>query len=171
MVASDAPHSQTRSLRITLIGVAGSGKTTVGELLAARLACAFLDADLLHTSACRKQMHRGMPLSSEQRNQWFDRVLAAVGADDSIVLACSAVRRAHRDRLRALGSRMVLLEVSEPELERRLEARSRHFFDPDLLASQIDAFEAPAPEEGIVNIDASAPVVAVVDDIVKALDA
>ena len=158
-------------MRIALIGVAGSGKTTVGEILAKRLDHPFLDADSLHTPACREQMHRGVPLSSEQRDEWFDRVLAAVAADPAVVLACSALRRIHRDRLRTLDTHIFLLEVSGAELSRRLGERPGHFFDPDLLSSQLDTFEPPSPEEGIVTVDANGPVAGVVGDILSALGA
>src|SRR5918994_1548937 len=83
-----------RRMIIVLIGVAGSGKTTLGQMLAARLHLAFLDADELHTPEAVEQMTRGEPLTDAQRNPWFTRVVAAAEARDPQVLACSALRRA-----------------------------------------------------------------------------
>ena len=156
---------------IVLIGVAGSGKTTLGKNLAARLEVAFLDADALHTPECTEQMARGVPLSDHQRDAWIDRVAAAARAQDPLVLACSALRRAHRDRLRAVGEvRMFLLDAPTPVLERRLGRRADHFFPPRLLRSQLETLERPLPEEGVVIIDAARPAEAVLDAIVDQLE-
>jgi gluconokinase len=156
-------------MRIAVIGVAGSGKTTVGELLAGRLGCPFLDADSLHSESSREQMGRGVPITSEQRDEWFERVIDAVASERDVVLACSALRRSHRDQLGAVDSHMFLLEVPTSELRRRLGGRPEHFFDPNLLGSQLDTFDEPSPEEDIVTIDADRPVTVVVGAILEAL--
>lgn len=156
---------------IVLIGVAGSGKTTLGKKLATRLEVAFLDADTLHTPECREQMARGEPLSDAQRDAWIDRVAAAARARDPLVLACSALRRAHRERLRAVGEvRMFLLDVPASVLRDRLGQRPDHFFPARLLADQLETLERPLPEEGVVIVDAARPPDAVLDGIVHQLE-
>jgi carbohydrate kinase (thermoresistant glucokinase family) len=157
-------------MRIVVIGVAGSGKTTVGEGLAARLGIPFFDADTLHTPEAVEQMRRGEPLTDAERDAWFDRVVAAMRARDPVVVACSALRRAHRDRLRSLGdARMFLLEVPTAELERRLRERAGHYFPASLLQSQIHSFDPPEDAEGIVAIDADRPEQEIVDAIAAEL--
>jgi gluconokinase len=156
---------------IVLIGVAGSGKTTVGELLAARLRFPFLDADELHTPECVEQMTRGEPLTDAQRNAWFGRVVAAAEARDPLVLACSMLRRTHRDRVRAVGDvRMFLLDMPASVLERRLQQRPGHFFPARLLQGQLETLERPLPEEGIVVVDAARPATDVLGAIVAKLE-
>lgn len=157
---------------IALIGVAGSGKTTLGRQLAERLELPFLDADSLHVPACAEQMRRGEPLTDAQRDEWFERVVDAVAAEDALVLACSALRRAHRGRLRAVGDvRMLLLDVPAPVLEERLRQRPGHFFGARLLRSQLETLEPPAPEEGIVSIDADQSKADALDEIIGRLQA
>jgi gluconokinase len=157
-------------MRIVLFGVAGSGKTTVGEGLAARLGLPFLDADTLHTPEAVEQMRGGEPLTDAQRDSWFDRVVTAVSKRDPVVVACSALRRADRDRLRGLGEvRMFLLEVTAAELERRLRERVGHYFPASLLASQIDALDPPQEQERIVVVNAVRPTQDIIDAIAAAL--
>lgn len=152
------------------MGVAGSGKTTVGRELAARLAVPFLDADELHTSAAVEQMRRGEALGDRQRDEWIARVGEAARAQAPLVLACSALRRTHRERLRtADGVRIVLLDVPMEEIERRLDRRSGHFFSPELLRDQFATLERPSPDEEVLVVDASRPVAEVVDAIEGAL--
>jgi gluconokinase len=156
---------------VVLIGVAGSGKTTVGKMLGARLHLPFLDADELHTPECVEQMARGERLTDAQRNAWFDRVIAVADTRDPLVLPCSALRHAHRARLRALGDvRMFLLDVPAQVLERRLRRRHGHFFPARLLQSQLETFERPMPGEGIVVVDAGRSTADVVDEIVAHLE-
>lgn len=155
---------------IVLIGVAGSGKTVLGELLAARLGLPFLDADELHTPEAIARMGRGQPLGDADRDSWFDRVVHAAADRAPLVLACSALRRHHRSRLRAVGEvRMFLLDVPAVELERRLRDRTAHFFPAGLLRSQLATLEPPLAEEGIVVVDASRPVEQTLDDILAAV--
>jgi gluconokinase len=151
---------------IVLMGVAGSGKTTVGMALAERLDLEFFDADLAHSLDAREQMADGVPLTDVQRDAWIERVLATLRDGPPRVVACSALRRHDRDRMRAVRPvRLVLLDVPEAVLAERLAHRTTHFFPMELLQSQLDRFEAPAPDEHIVVVDADRPVAAIVDDI------
>ncbi|MFC8044746.1 gluconokinase [Nocardia sp. NPDC057353] len=130
------------------MGVSGSGKTTVGELLAARLGVPFTEGDELHPAANVATMRAGTPLTDADRWPWLDIAgarLAAVGG----VLSCSALARRYRDRLRALvpGVCFAHLDVPRAELERRLAARRGHFMPASLLASQLAALEPLRPDE------------------------
>lgn len=138
---------------VILAGVSGSGKSTIGALLAARLGCAFEDGDALHPAANIAKMRAGVPLTDADRWPW----LAAVGAwmDKQIaagrpaVVACSALTRAYRDRLREGRPQVaiVVLAVDGPTLAARLTARHGHFFPPRLLASQLARLDLPEPGE------------------------
>lgn len=157
-------------MRVVLIGVSGSGKTTIGLGVAAGLGVPFLDADALHTPGCVEQMRSGTPLTDAERDAWFGRVLAALAERPDVVLACSALRRAHRDRMRELGDvRMLLLEVPPEELRSRLQHRSGHFFGAGMLDGQLATFDRPAPDEGIDVIDAAGPPAAVIESALAAL--
>jgi gluconokinase len=146
--------------RVILIvaGVAGSGKTTVGALLAGRLRWRFADADTFHPEANVAKMHAGIPLTDADRQPWLHAVTAwmdeRIAADESAVVTCSALKRAYRDQL--LAGRpmvtMVFLQVSREILERRLLARPGHFFPGKLLDSQLNSLEPPAPDERVQTV-------------------
>jgi gluconokinase len=156
---------------IFLIGVSGSGKTVIGSELARRLGLPFMDADDLHSPEWVGRMGRGEPLTDAARDAWLERVAGAAAKGAPQVVACSALRRAHRERLREIGEvRMFLLAVPEAVLRRRLRERRAHFFPAKLLQSQLDAFEPPLPDEGVVSMDATQPVPVVVDAIAGALE-
>ena len=154
------------------MGVSGAGKTAVGKRLAERLGWAFLDADGLHPAENVRKMSAGVPLTDEDRLPWLGRVreemdaLAASG--HPAVVACSALRRTYREILRAADAevRFVHLNASRDVLERRLRERRDHFFDPDLLASQLETLQAP--RDALV-VDADRGLEAVVEDIEAAL--
>lgn len=135
---------------VVVCGVAGGGKTTVGRLAAARLGVPFFDADDAHSDDARAAMRAGRPLTDADRAPWLDRLarhLAAWHADGcGGVLACSALRRAHRDRLAeaAPGARFVLLTAPPDVLRERLRSRRGHFFPAALLGSQIATLEGSA---------------------------
>jgi gluconokinase len=142
-------------------GVSGSGKTTVGALLAGRLGWRFADADAFHTAANVAKMRAGIPLTDQDRWPWL-RAIAAwmderIAQGEPAVVTCSALRRAYRDAL--LGgrpqARMIFLSVDPEEAARRLAARHGHFFPSALLRSQFDALEPPAPDEPGVTVVAS----------------
>jgi gluconokinase len=134
---------------VILMGVAGSGKSTVGAGLANDLGCDFRDADDLHPPANRDKMHRGIPLTDDDRRPWLAAVRALIdrylksGAD--VVIACSALKEAYRAiLLRGTdGIRLILLKGSFELIAQRLASRHGHFFDPALLRSQFDALEEP----------------------------
>lgn len=135
------------------MGVSGSGKTTVGRLLAAELGLPFADADDYHPPANVAKMAGGQPLTDADRWPWLDALGQVLAKADrnrrGLVLACSALRRSYRERLRAAlphpdALRVVYLRVPRTELLRRLTGRPGHFFPPELLDSQLATLEEPA---------------------------
>jgi gluconokinase len=134
-------------------GVSGSGKTTVGAMLAGRLNWSFADADEFHPAANVAKMHAGIPLTDEDRRPWL-RAIAAwmderIAAGESAVVTCSALKRAYRELL--LDGRpsawLVFLSVDRDRLWRRLATRHGHFFPQQLLDSQLGTVEPPTPDE------------------------
>ncbi|MGH3279988.1 MAG: gluconokinase [Trebonia sp.] len=142
---------------LIVAGVSGSGKTTVGTLLAGRLHWRYADADTFHPEANVVKMRAGIPLTDTDRKPWLRAIGAwmdeRVAAGQSGVVACSALKRAYRDQL--LNGRpmvaMAFLQVSREVLEQRLTARHGHFFPEKLLDSQLDTLEPPAADEEQVH--------------------
>jgi gluconokinase len=143
---------------VIVAGVAGSGKTTVGRLLADRLHWRFADGDEFHPAANIAKMHAGIPLTDEDRQPWL-RALTAwmderIADGESAVVACSALRRSSRDTL--LGgrpeARMIFLAVDREVADQRCAARPGHFFPEKLLNSQFDALQPPQPDETAVTV-------------------
>lgn len=143
-------------LMITIVmGVSGSGKSTIGEGLATRLGQPFIDGDSLHPAANREKMAHGIPLDDADRQPWLEAIVAEMdrhrAAGESLVLACSALKRRYRDFLRGSHDdvRFVYLQASRELLAQRLGQRSGHFFDPHLLDSQLATLEEPSPDEAL----------------------
>lgn len=159
-------------------GVSGSGKTTVGALLAGRLGWEFADADDFHSPANVAKMRSGTPLTDEDRLPWLRSIAAwmdqQIAAGRSSVLACSALKRRYRDIL--LGSRsgnavIAYLQVPREELERRLTSRHGHFFPEQLLNSQLADLELPGPDEPAVTVPVTGGAAETADRILSALRA
>jgi gluconokinase len=155
---------------VLVMGAAGAGKTTLGAALAGRLGVAFLDADDLHPPANRAKMAAGVALDDADRGPWLESVAgviaawAAAGAGG--VVACSALKRRYRERLRAAaggGLALVWLDVDAASLARRLAARRGHYFPPGLLDSQLAALEPPGPDEGAIRVSGALGVDEAVD--------
>jgi gluconokinase len=143
---------------VIVAGVSGSGKSTVGALLAGRLGWRFADADDFHPAANVAKMRARNPLTDADRWPWLRAIGAwmdaRIAAHESAVITCSALKRAYRDLL--LGSRpqaqMIFLAVDREVLARRLAARHGHFFPGQLLGTQMDALEPPGPDERVISI-------------------
>ncbi|HEV8501106.1 MAG TPA: gluconokinase [Casimicrobiaceae bacterium] len=133
---------------IALMGVCGSGKTTIGEALARRLDWRFVDADDFHPQANIEKMHAGEPLSDADREPWLaslvEALRAILGRGESAVLACSALREAYRARIREAGDvRFVYLAGDYATIAARLATRHHRYMPPSLLASQFATLEEP----------------------------
>ncbi len=154
------------------MGVSGAGKTAIGELLAERLGWPFVDADDLHPAANIRKMATGVPLTDEDRLPWLrsvrDVIVEHAGSGRSAVVACSALKRNYRNLLLAgqADTRLVYLRGSPAVLQRRLGERRGHFFDPSLLASQLETMEEPT-DALVVDVDGELE--AVVEAVVAAL--
>ena len=172
------PPQAPSILPIVLMGVCGSGKTTVGEGLAARLGVAFRDADEFHPHSNVAKMSAGIPLTDEDRWPWLDAIGAALGeaaaSGRNIVISCSALKRIYRDRLRAAAKGpvlFVLLDGAYDTLRRRLVTRKGHFMPPSLLDSQLQILERPSADELAIAVNIEPPVEDVVTAILAALPA
>ena len=142
---------------VIIFGVSGAGKTTIGKLLARELGWRFIEADDFHPRANVVKMHSGHPLTDEDRWPWLDRlrkqIKRSVAAGENAVLACSALKRAYRDRLRVGEEvKFVYLRGDFALVEKQLRSRRRHFMDPDLLQSQFDDLEEPQPDEHVLTV-------------------
>lgn len=158
---------------VVVMGVSGAGKTAVGAAAAAAVGRRFLDADDLHPQRNRDKMAAGHPLTDEDRWPWLDRVADAAAGEPTVV-ACSALRRVYRDRLRERvpGHRTIAfveLDVSREELERRLAARSHAFMPASLLDSQLATLEPLQPDEPGLRVSADGPLDQVVAAVAAAL--
>ena len=160
---------------IVLMGVAGSGKTSAGELLAAGLHLPFRDADEFHPPANRARMAAGMPLTDKDRWPWLDAIGRALhDAEGSLVVTCSALKRVYRDRLRAVAGRRVIfvhLTGSPATIAARMAGRKGHFMPASLLDSQFATLEPPGPGEHAVTVSVDQPLDQVVAAILAALPA
>ena len=140
-------------MRVVIAGVSGSGKTTVGRLLAERLGCEFADADAFHPPGNIAKMSAGEALTDEDRAGWLDALGRYLAGRESIVLACSALKRSYRDRLRALAGplRFFVLSADRGVLEERMKDRE-HFMPASLLESQLDTLELGEDVEVVENV-------------------
>jgi gluconokinase len=139
---------------IVVMGVSGSGKSTVGAALAGRLGVPFEDADDLHPPENIEKMSRGVPLDDHDRWPWLERIGEWLAAHQSGgVMACSALKRKYRDHLRhhCPSVEFLLLEGGRDLIERRQASRPGHFMPASLLTSQFETLEPLAPDErGVV---------------------
>lgn len=152
---------------ILVMGVTGSGKTTVGNLLAQRLKSNFLDADDFHSAANREKMHQGIPLTDADRAPWLaalhNELVRANDAGQSLVLACSALKQEYRKTLAAnLNLKIIFLRGTIDQLHRNLASRANHFAGESLVPSQLATLEEPS---GVIVEDIAATPEEIVEDI------
>jgi gluconokinase len=154
-----------------VMGVSGSGKSTVGAALAHRLGVAFADADSFHPAANVAKMAAGTPLDDDDRRLWLDAVGQWLAGHDDGVMSCSALKRRYRDQLRSHRTDIVFLHLTgSPRLiGARQAGRPGHFMPSSLLMSQFDALEPLEPDERGMTIDVGQSVDTIVDAFMKFL--
>jgi gluconokinase len=145
---------------ILIMGVSGSGKTTIGQMLAAQLDWNFQDADDLHSPANIEKMHQGIPLTDADRRPWLRSVRALIDrsldSNTNLILACSALKAEYRQELEIGADRVkfVYLKGSIELIQQRLKQRTGHFMNPDLLQSQFADLQEP-DDAIVIEIDRS----------------
>ncbi len=157
---------------VVVMGVSGSGKSTVGALLAQRLGVPFVDADSLHPPANIAKMAAGEPLDDGDRHPWLEKVGRWLADHrDGGVVSCSALKRTYRDQIRAHcpGARFVHLSGSADVIGARLAARPAHFMPAALLRSQLDALEPLGADEAGAAVDIDRGVDAIVEGVLAGL--
>jgi gluconokinase len=165
----------TAPCALVVMGVSGSGKSTIADRLAARLGWRYEDGDRFHPPANVAKMSAGHPLTDEDRWPWLQAIADEIDrlseAGQRAVIACSALKRSYRDIL-VHGRddvRIVFLNGTQDLIAKRLAARKGHFMPPGLLASQFKTLEPPQPGERPITVSIDAPVEAIVDDIINQL--
>jgi gluconokinase len=157
---------------IVLMGVAGSGKSSVGKVLAHILGWPFRDADDFHPARNRDKMQRGLPLDDDDRRPWLEALRASIvqslRCNESAIYACSALKRAYRRLLAADAKELKFVYLKGPPglIAERLAHRQGHFFNPVLLRSQFDDLEEP---HDALQVDISPPPETIADSIIEAL--
>ena len=160
---------------IVVMGVEGSGKSTVAQALSERLNYEYLDADWFHSSANREKMASGVPLSDEDRLPWLravgERIRAEADRSRATVTACSALKRSYRDLLREYEPRLFFVFLDGPVdvVRERVELRHHAFMPGTLLDSQFAILEPLAPDERGVRIDIQLSRNQQVDEIARAI--
>jgi gluconokinase len=159
---------------LVVMGVAGTGKSTVAGLLAKRLNWEFQEGDALHPPANVAKMSAGIPLTDEDRWPWLDAISAWIKEKtqrgEPGILTCSALKRSYRDRLRGPNVIFVFLNGSREVIAARMAGRSDHFMPPALLDSQLATLEPPAADENVLTIDLGATPSDEVAEVLHALE-
>jgi gluconokinase len=160
---------------LVMMGVSGSGKSTIADKLAERLRWRYEDGDKFHPPSNVAKMSAGHPLTDEDRRPWLqaisDEIDRTCRAGQRAVIACSALKRAYRDILvhGRNDVRIVFLDGTQALIASRLAARKGHFMPPGLLASQFKTLEPPGANEHPVTVSIDATVETIVDDIIRQL--
>lgn len=151
------------AVALVMIGVSGSGKSEVGREVAGKLGFKFFDADDFHSAANKEKMHRGIPLTDDDRRDWLqalhELLRKELEAGESCVLACSALKRVYREQQLRAGLKGVYffyLKVDHDVVARRLGLRKDHFFNKELLDTQFAILEEPGPDEAFI-VDQNRP--------------
>ena len=153
-------------IHVVVMGVAGCGKSAVGERIAQALSLPLIEGDEFHPQANIEKMRQGLPLDDGDRAGWLAQLAQELELHPAgAILTCSALKRSYRDRLRAAADalRFVHLQITQDEALRRVQGRDAHFYPSSLVASQFEALESPSDERGVLEIDASRSLEAVAD--------
>jgi gluconokinase len=146
---------------LVIMGVAGCGKSSLAAALAAAQGCALIEGDHFHSPASREKMSQGIALTDEDRAGWLSVLVAEIRKHpDGVVLTCSALKKAYRDRLRQATPDLTFafLDIDKDEAQRRVIARAAsHFFNAGLVDNQFATLESPVGEPGVLRLDATEP--------------
>jgi gluconokinase len=160
---------------VVMMGVCGTGKTSVGQIIASRMGWTFIEGDDLHPATNREKMASGTPLTDADRWPWLDRIADRMRdidqAGGSAVVACSALRQVYRDRLCKSGARVIFLHLTGDAslIRQRMENRSGHYMPPGLLDSQLATLEPALPGETLHQIDISGTVEGIAGAAIRSL--
>jgi gluconokinase len=166
---------ETTPRALIVMGVSGSGKSTIGGRLAARLGWRFEDGDRFHPASNVAKMSAGQPLSDEDRQPWLQAIADEIDRvcrnGERAVIACSALKQTYRDILLhgRRDVRFVFLSGTQELIASRLAARKGHFMPPGLLTSQFRTLEPPKPDEHPITVSIDAPVETIIDNIIRQL--
>jgi len=155
------------------MGVAGSGKTTIGKALSSRLGWSFYDGDDFHSAENVEKMSQGIPLSDEDRAKWLeilsDLIAEKYQAGEHLILACSALKRSYRQELRKSGAPIffIFLEGSFDLVLKRMEKREDHYMKTGMLESQFDILEPP---ENALHLCIERPITALVEESIALIE-
>ena len=169
-------HTITKPVIAVVMGVSGSGKTTVAVLLSAALGCQFQEGDDLHPPENVEKMHAGKPLTDADRLPWLRKIAEEIDCwrarGQSGVVTCSALKRSYRDII--VGDRsdvtLVYLKGSHDLIQRRMAARHEHFMPVALLDSQFATLQEPTPDEHPITVDVGGRPTEIVAEIVRQLE-
>jgi gluconokinase len=162
-------------MQIVVMGVSGSGKSTVAERIASRTGCALAEGDEFHSPSSITRMTAGNPLDDTLRAPWLTAIASwlaeRAAAGECAVVSCSALRRAYRDVLRSAGPNVWMVHLAGPYelVAQRLASRREHFMSPELLASQYATLEPLAPDEPGITVDVAATPEQITDEVLRAL--
>lgn len=170
--------NQDTPLALIVMGVSGSGKTSIGEGIAARLGVYFIEGDALHPAANVEKMSKGIPLTDEDRWPWLEKIggeiAASLAKGEGIAVSCSALKRVYRERLRAAAGGhlyFIYLDGSKELLTKRMGERKGHFMPASLLESQLQTLEIPTGEPHVVTVDIDDTIEGIVEASIKGLAA
>lgn len=155
-VRTEAVRSDAMSA-LVVMGVSGCGKSRIAAGVAERLGWPLVEGDEFHSEANRARMRDGIALTDADRAEWLDGLgVELARRPQGVVLTCSALKRAYRDRLRAArpGLRFAWLDLDAAAAQARVAQRPGHFFPPALVATQFDTLEPPLSEAGVLRVDA-----------------
>ena len=160
---------------VIVFGVSGAGKTTIGKLLAEQLGWRFYEADDFHPPANIEKMRSGRPLTDDDRWPWLEylheQITRSLAAKENAVLACSALKRTYRERLRVSDDvKLVFLRGDYGLIEKQLRGRRGHFMNPALLRSQLADLEEPSADEDAITVDLGKTPEELVEEIKTKLD-
>ena len=159
---------------IVIMGASGSGKSTLGSRLAVVLGCRFIEGDDLHPAENVAKMANGVPLNDTDRWPWLKQVATELGRsrDEGCVVSCSALKGSYRDFIRAWAGTPLLFvhpRVDAAVLFDRLTRRPNHYMPASMLESQLATFEAPEPDEAVLQLDGTLPVESLVAAVMEHL--